>query len=370
MTSTGVSEWLRPLGAAVSAHQLYRPDHPRVVEAVTSLEEASRRLVGDRKSVSLCVIEERLTCDGQVVSGAGPLAAKLFEALSVCGFDRITLGRGVTTGELLGLVASLAGANRESGHAPPTLQSTAHLVFSALTRDTDQTETVEAPPAETADSLNELWRGVEEHRSLDQDLVDAVLAPFVSIVTGQRDGALPLSELASHDSYTATHIGNVALLTIALAEASGLPAPALRAVGIAALLHDIGKMKIPSAILSSTGRLSGAELARMREHPEVGARMLMATPDVPELAPIVAFEHHLHAGGGGYPEVPSGWRSHPASRMTHIADVYDALRTNRPYRAALEHDEIVEMMSRDRSTVFDAGLLDLFFERVVPRTGE
>jgi HD-GYP domain-containing protein (c-di-GMP phosphodiesterase class II) len=105
----------------------------------------------------------------------------------------------------------------------------------------------------------------------------------------------------------------------------------------------------------------------MKKHPEDGARLLMGTPRVPELPVIVAFEHHLDANGGGYPAVPSTWRIHLASAITHIVDVYDALRSNRPYRKGLAPQVVAEMMRADAGTVFDALLLQSFFERVVPR---
>lgn len=364
MIAAAVTDWLRSLGVAVSAFHLYQPEHRRVAEALDALEAASARLIADRSSVSICFIEERLMCDGVVVSHAGPLASRLFEALAACGFDRVVLTRGVTRVELLGLVAALAGTPCD-GQPAGALRSTEHLSFSSISHD--GRPEAPAPVGERAGRLMDVWKAIDERRVLDQDTLAALVDPYVAVVCGQRDGALPLAVLESHDSYTATHIGNVALLTMALAEAAGMPQSAIRPVGIAALLHDIGKIRVPATLLSSSGQLSAADLARMREHPEVGARMLMVTPGVPQLAAVVAFEHHLHSGGGGYPDVPAGWRVHPASAMTHVADVYDALRTNRPYRAAMAHEEIVDIMLRERGSVFDAELLDAFLERVVPR---
>jgi len=89
---------------------------------------------------------------------------------------------------------------------------------------------------------------------------------------------------------------------------------------------------------------------------------------VPELAPIVAFEHHIQADGGGYPKVPGGWRVNLGSAITQVADVYDALRSNRPYRAGLPRERIAEIMTRDAGTVFDRTLVGIFLDRVMPRT--
>jgi len=200
------------------------------------------------------------------------------------------------------------------------------------------------------------------------EAVEKVLTPLVDIVRRDDGALLPLAALRSHDEYTATHITNVAVLTMALAQAIGYSDAAVRMIGIGALLHDVGKMKIPADILTAPGRLTAEQHVLVRRHPEIGARMLLETPGVSQLAVIVAYEHHLQADGGGYPSVPSGWRINLASEMTHVADVYDALRTHRPYRAGLDHLTIIEMMQRDRGTVFSEALLDIFLARVVPRT--
>jgi HD-GYP domain-containing protein (c-di-GMP phosphodiesterase class II) len=105
----------------------------------------------------------------------------------------------------------------------------------------------------------------------------------------------------------------------------------------------------------------------MKRHPEDGARMLMGAGRLPELAAIVAFEHHLQFDGGGYPAVPAGWKMHIGSEITHVADVYDALRSDRPYRQGLPADTAAQMMNADAGRVFDPYVLKVFFEQVAPR---
>ena len=95
--------------------------------------------------------------------------------------------------------------------------------------------------------------------------------------------------------------------------------------------------------------------------------MLLATPGVPELAVIVAYEHHIRFDGGGYPALPRSWKTSLASAVTQVADVYDALRTDRPYRTGLDRDTIMAMMTADAGITFEPALLAAFFELVVPR---
>ncbi len=368
MTSP-VLDWLRQMNSALTVRYLYPAEHPRAVAVVKALEEATLRLTADRPEVSLFVVEGRVACDGDLVPGSDGLAARTFEALHAFGFDRITIRRGATSDELTALVNTLSGAARPAAASEPP-QSSAHIRFSVLDAVDYQAVVRDASESSllTAVELPELWRQIDENRSLNVEALDGILAPLVTVVSGPADAVLPLATLRSHDEYTATHVTNVAVLTMALAQAVGLPPAAVRQVGIAALLHDIGKMKVPVEILSAPGRLTPEQHALVRRHPEMGARMLLETPGVPSLAVVVAYEHHLQADGGGYPSVPSGWRINLASEMTHIADVYDALRTNRPYRAGLDHGAVTDTMQRDRGAVFPEALLDVFFSRIIPRT--
>jgi HD-GYP domain-containing protein (c-di-GMP phosphodiesterase class II) len=212
-----------------------------------------------------------------------------------------------------------------------------------------------------------VWEGVAHRRTCDLDVLEGMVLAFGQQLRENRSTIIPLAQLTSHDAYTVTHISNVAILAMAAGEALGLNAQFVHDLGLAALLHDIGKLEVPHEILTQPGRLNEAQLALMKKHPENGARLLMATPNAPDLSVIVAFEHHLDYNGGGYPAVPPTWSIHLASAITHVVDVYDALRSDRPYRKGLAPEVVAKMMLADAGTVFDPLLLQAFFERIAPR---
>jgi putative nucleotidyltransferase with HDIG domain len=186
-------------------------------------------------------------------------------------------------------------------------------------------------------------------------------------VASSASALIPLAPLKRHDEYTFVHTINVAILSISLGEAVGLNDQAVYELSIGALLHDVGKQAIPKEILSKHGLFTPEERQLMEIHPIEGARMLINTPGVPELAAVVAYEHHIRADGGGYPRVPNQWRLNLASRIVQLADVFDALRTNRPYRPGLPLPKIVELMKAEVGSFFDADLVKVFFEQVVAR---
>ena len=157
----------------------------------------------------------------------------------------------------------------------------------------------------------------------------------------ERASVLPLLQLKEFDQYTTTHSMNVAVLSMALAESLELGIGPGRAVGVAGLLHDLGKVRVAKEVLLKPGKLTETERAEIQRHPVEGARILLAGEQPLDLAAVVAYEHHLMMDGSGYPcRHPP--RYHYGSRMVHVCDVYDALRTKRPYRDAWDSEKALQ----------------------------
>jgi HD-GYP domain-containing protein (c-di-GMP phosphodiesterase class II) len=134
----------------------------------------------------------------------------------------------------------------------------------------------------------------------------------------------------------------------------------VRAFGVAGLLHDIGKINVPADILTKPGKLTEVERSLMNRHPVDGARIIIETEEDLELAAVVAYEHHIMIDGRGYPTVRFARDCHYASKLVHICDVYDALRTNRPYRAAWATSKVLDYVSERAGVEFDADMANAF----------
>src|SRR6185436_5540562 len=136
--------------------------------------------------------------------------------------------------------------------------------------------------------------------------------------------------------------------------------PDVRAFGISGLLHDVGKVRIPRDILNKPGKLSPEERRIINQHPADGARLLLASPERLEMAAIVAYEHHMMHDGGGYPTPRYCRTCHSASRLAHVCDVYDALRTHRPYRGAWTSEAVLAYLEERAGTEFDPDVAHAF----------
>jgi HD-GYP domain-containing protein (c-di-GMP phosphodiesterase class II) len=366
-----VEALLKDLQNAVGARLLYPPEHPRLREGFERLQAQVRELTTARPELGIFVLDDRVVFADAPLPGAEIVAKGLFGTLRSCGYDRLAIRRGIEPGELEAFLDALAEVVRRGEAVPGMLRPSAHLSFSSLE---DQPE-AEPPPSAAGglsaevQALKGVWTGIVQERALDVEGLEGIVLALSKTVEENLGALVPMAALKSHDEYTATHIANVALLAMALGESIGLPPPVVHDLGIAALLHDVGKLQVPHDILNKPDQLTEAQLAAVRKHPEEGARTLLATRGVPDLAVEVAYEHHIRAdGAGGYPAVPRGWKLSLASAITQIADIYDALRTDRPYRKGLARDLIADMMTADAGTHFDRDLLAAFFEDVVPRT--
>jgi len=193
---------------------------------------------------------------------------------------------------------------------------------------------------------------------------EAVVRSLAVAMHGDSQMVLPLVQMKEFDQYTTTHSLNVSVLTMALAEHLRLSATDVRTFGVAGLLHDLGKVRIPKDILVKPGKLTEAEREVMQRHPVDGARLIVASDKNLDLAAVVAYEHHIMLDGGGYPKPHYGRGCHHASELVHVCDVYDALRTNRPYREAWESERVLTYLGERAGKEFDPKVVHSFIEMV------
>ncbi len=170
-------------------------------------------------------------------------------------------------------------------------------------------------------------------------------------------------------SWTAGHSERVTELGLALGRELGVDQPTLAVFRRAGLLHDIGKIGIPAAILDKAGPLTPDERRVMNQHPALGARILAPLPEYAEVIPIV-LEHHERFDGTGYPRGLTGEEISLGGRVFAVADVYDALTSSRPYRAGLSPERAMEAIHAGRGRHFDPKVVDAFVVLMRRRLGQ
>ncbi|MBI5590728.1 MAG: HD domain-containing protein [Deltaproteobacteria bacterium] len=165
------------------------------------------------------------------------------------------------------------------------------------------------------------------------------------------------SSLEMRDPYTAGHQQRVAALACAMAEEMGLPDPVIDAIRMAGRVHDIGKISVPSEILSKPSRLKENEMSLIKEHARVGFEILSKVRFQSPIAKIV-LQHHERINGTGYPEGLRGPDILLEARIIAVADVVEAISSHRPYRPALGIDTALHEITKNKGALYDSEVVD------------
>lgn len=177
---------------------------------------------------------------------------------------------------------------------------------------------------------------IEATNSIATDLMDAI---------DKNDAvAIDINELKTSDEYTFKHSVDVATISMILAKEEGMPRNAVYDIGVTGLLHDLGKTKVPPEILNKPGKLTDEEFGVMKQHSVFGYRLLQERNDVNNEVMMGVLQHHEKINGRGYPLGAKDIQICPYARILSVADIYDALVTERPYKAAYSQRDAVEMI--------------------------
>lgn len=201
-------------------------------------------------------------------------------------------------------------------------------------------------------------------RALKMDAAAEIVDEVSESITRNPAAILSVLRLKKKDDYTYLHSVAVAALMMALGRRLGMEGGILRELGMAGLLHDIGKVGVADSILNKPGRLSPMELTSVRLHPELGWDILRQQPGTGKVALDVCLHHHERVDGSGYPDKLSGGKLSRAARMGAICDVYDAITSERCYKSGWEPAEAIRRMAEWQEGHFDRELFHAFVKLV------
>lgn len=201
-------------------------------------------------------------------------------------------------------------------------------------------------------------------KSLVKEQVEKTVDKIVKSIFRNRDAITSLARLKRYDTYTFTHCVNVSILSIALGRHLGLRREDLFKLGVGAILHDIGKMLIPEELLNKAGAYTEAELNLMKRHSMLGADFLSATSFIALESVHITAQHHERYDGSGYPAGLAGEAIHFFARIAGIADVYDAMTSNRVYQKAIMPTDTLKLIYLRRKTHFGPELVEKFIQCV------
>lgn len=200
-------------------------------------------------------------------------------------------------------------------------------------------------------------------RTVDKAIVREVVTKLVEeTILNHASSLVNLMDIRSHDKYTFSHSINVCTLTTLIGIKQRLKRKELEELALGALLHDVGKIMIPQEILDKPGRLTPNEFEEIKKHPIYSYNILSKEEDISEVPRTVAYAHHERYDGRGYPRRLVGDEIPQLAVITSVADVYDALTTDRPYRKSLLPYNAMRIIISRTYSDFDVNIVRAFLK--------
>jgi putative nucleotidyltransferase with HDIG domain len=361
---------VRRLAAAIRGATLYSSTHPLVQRGVDALAGLCASMTLKTDTIVIGFIGEEVVVNAERLPKSAAALVGLARDMREREIEKITIHRGVTREELRTFVFELPDRHA----AVPLItrlqqKGVNRIVLGRLTIETDEDESTGIVAARkiygsAVETAEQLWQAAKAGETPDPTSARKIIDSLAKLVGGDRTSLLALTALKKYDNYTFTHMVNVSVLAMAQARALNLQGTLLREFGFAALMHDIGKVHTPQDVLNKPDKLTKEEFDIMQRHVVDGAHILRRTPEMPALAPVVAFEHHLRQDLSGYPANIGHRNLNLCTQIVSIADVYDALRSNRVYREGLPSDRIKSIMSKKDDPAFNQKLLRRFINLI------
>ena len=362
------------LNAAVSNTRLYAAGHPQVVRHLEQTHGLLRQVMKKQPDLTFLIVDDDVVVDNQALTTTTPQLDQFVTLLQQCAVERITFSQEVSVEGLTQLVMDLAGMGEEAVRSAPGITLGKVKVLSQEELEVrkmmlspelkERLEALEAHRDVSLEHIKDLYHHIKSTREVTRHGLGEMVQGFLQGMLRNVNPLQMLAALKSSDEYTFTHAINVCILTMAQAESLGISGDLLHDIGIAASMHDAGKMFVPDEILNKPDKLTDAEWHHMRAHSAHGALYILKLKGIPKLAFLGALEHHIRYDGTGYPDLGSKWRPNVVSQMIAIADLFDAMRSRRPYKKAKPDAKVIKILRQESGSSFNPKLVENFLKLI------
>jgi HD-GYP domain-containing protein (c-di-GMP phosphodiesterase class II) len=354
------SQFVRHLSSARQVYALYPAGHPNRVETVRDALATIRKLRSAMDSDPVLFVTRHAMYLGPVLMARDSLSRYgLVDAFEKAGVESVEALAPITEADMDKLVRVLLGEL-------PLNTAFEGMTLNRIKPDIDADENESGSGLRRSyalglDVLRHAASDVASGEGINLGAASRLVEQLSDQVFRDPTQALMLATVRSHDEYTYYHMLNVCLLSIALGYAVGLNPDQIMALGMGGLLHDVGKVNVPVELLQHVGPLSPEQWQVIQRHPVDGAGMVLGTGDgLSQLTAVIVLEHHSAFDLTGYPGLSN--RPHPAlpARMVAVADCFDAVTTNRPYRRAEERRQALNILLAGAGRGYDPRVVRTF----------
>ena len=368
-----VHETITELAAGATTVALYGAAHPRAVAAIQELEKHLATLHRSEPELTMVLLGDELFVQGRPFTRTSRQAPALIRRFRRRGVEHVTFKAGVPAEELRQFLIELASTEevqvRSRSHLQVGKVELAEHDLGGPDESSGGKGKGRLPSVRDRVTLvRETFDGFLTGRGIAAASLETVARSTLEALTTQPDPLRLFAPWEGVDRWQAVHAHNVCVLSQALAEVAGISAAMNVELGVAALLHDVGKLELPDDVQQrEIESLSENDLELILDHPATGLAALLATEQLPVLALIVAYEHHLNFNGSGFPRLSRPRRPHPATRIVSLADAYVVLHTARGARGLTTRESALAWLQRRSGTLFDPWWCHVLMGLIAPR---
>jgi putative nucleotidyltransferase with HDIG domain len=359
---------------------IYPPMHPSVIEPAAEACKLLKGLFARRPQVSFHLVNSELYVERQLLRAESIKYTDFISTLAGRGVNGFSLSSDITPKSLSVFFSLISGKEacpdkeslririKNEGITGIKLEELVPIGLAEevyeLVEQNGGSDTAQASYNGALGCMEMVERDVLDNRPVNEQTLQMAVSSLMEDFLNDREAMVGAMSIKNYDDCLFHHSVNVAITSLALASRLSFDHRQMRLVGVAALLHDIGKVKIPREILNKPAKLTEKEWIIIRRHPIEGAQILMRHDKLDELTVFAALEHHAGYDLSGYPTLRGRRHPHALARIISIADVYEAMTSVRTYRPALRLTNAVEALIQGAGTQFDPLLVKLLLNIV------
>ena len=351
---------LKNINAALKSRKLYPPGHPAIAAPAN---KACALLTDELKGINnlaIGLVNETLVFEDDMVEGGEKLYSELIQYMTEKNVEAMIFEKGFSIKELTNIFEILSDSQVLKG---PELQQELHMrgvlhitLKSAPAGKRNILEIYNGAVDVVKNVMGEVRMGKIPRTGPVNDIVNEMTESVFS----DPHAILGLTMIKNYDNYLYNHSVNVSIMSLSLGKFMGLSDIDVHALGVASLLHDIGKTGVSEQIIRKPGGLSSEEWEKVKQHPQLGSNIIKRMEGIDETIGRLIYEHHIKFDHSGYPETVESL--HPLSQVITVCDAYDALTTLRVYQKPHDPVEAIKIMSNFSGRHFNPDILKSFMD--------
>jgi putative nucleotidyltransferase with HDIG domain len=361
MNPTESEEILKTINAALKSRKLYPPGHPAINTPAVKTHELLGGALQTKGTIAIGMVHEALVFEGDPIENSEKLYPDLIEYMTDKNVDAIIFEKGFAIEEITGLFDILSGEQVQGEGLEKALKEKGVTRITLKSIPVGHRNVLEIYNG-AIDAVKNVMSEVRMGKIPRSEPVKNIVAEIADSVLDDPNAMLGLTMIKNYDDYLFNHSVNVSVLALSLARTMNLAPNDLHDVGVAALLHDVGKTGVSEDIIRKPGGLSSEEWEKVKEHPVMGANIVKRMDGIEEHISTMVLEHHVKQDHSGYPKTEA--QLHPYSQILTICDAYDALTTLRVYQTPNNPVEAVKIMMNLSGRHFDPDTLKSFLDMV------